>query len=113
MGVYWATAASKSFPGQLEVLDLRTLAPLDEAAVEALIRRHGKALFITEEPASTNFLQALAARMTVICFSALDAPIEVLGAEETPAIPLNLGLEAAILPSAQKVKEKIEAIMSY
>ena len=113
MGVYWATAASKSFPGQLEVLDLRTLAPLDEAAVEALIRRHGKALFITEEPASTNFLQALAARMTVICFSALDAPIEILGAEETPAIPLNLGLEAAILPSAQKVKEKIEAIMSY
>ena len=111
MGVYWATAAAKSFSGQLEVLDLRTLAPLDEVAVEALVRRHGRALFLTEEPASTNFLQALAARMTVKCFSALDAPIEVFGAEDTPAVPLNLGLEAAVLPTAEKVRAKVEEML--
>jgi 2-oxoisovalerate dehydrogenase E1 component len=111
IGVYWAQTAAKAFEGQIEILDLRTLAPLDEPASEALVRRHGKALFITEEPASHSFLQGLAARLTVKCFTVLDAPIEVLGAADTPAIPLNQGLEAAVLPSAEKVKVKIKEML--
>ncbi len=111
MGVYWATAAAKAFPGQIEVLDLRTLAPIDETAVQALVRRHGRALFITEEPASTSFMQALAARSMAACFEALDQPIQVLGAADTPAVPLNLALEAVVLPTAEKVKARIQEML--
>src|SRR5690606_32969087 len=44
MGVYWAKTASKQFPGSIEILDLRTLNPLDFDAVVSSVRRHGKAL---------------------------------------------------------------------
>ena len=50
MGVHWAKAASRDYPGQIEILDLRTLNPLDFEAVTAATRRHGKVLVLTEEP---------------------------------------------------------------
>ena len=49
MGVYWALAAAKNLPGQIEILDLRCLFPLDEELVFETVRRHGKCLVLTEE----------------------------------------------------------------
>jgi 2-oxoisovalerate dehydrogenase E1 component len=46
MGVYWALGAAKEFPGQVEVLDLRSLLPLDEEAVMAAVRKHGIKQFL-------------------------------------------------------------------
>jgi len=48
MGVHWALNAAKSYPGQIEVLDLRTLHPLDEEAIYASAKKHSKCLVVTE-----------------------------------------------------------------
>ena len=60
MGVYWAKAASKKFEGQVEILDLRTLNPLDWEGVIAAVKRHNKALVLTEEPLLNSFAESLA-----------------------------------------------------
>jgi len=113
MGVYWAKAAAKYFPGCVEVLDLRTLYPLDEASVYATVRRHGKCLVLTEEQQNNSFAEALAWRISGNCYAHLDAPVEVRGALNLPAVPMNRGLENAMLPNALKVSEIIEKLLDY
>lgn len=113
MGVYWSRNASKSFPGQIEIIDLRTLAPLDTATVFASVRKHHKCLVVTEEPNNNSFAQALAGRIQEQCFHDLDAPVRVIGAENMPAIPLNATLEATMLPNAAKVEAAMAALLSY
>jgi len=113
MGVYWAKAAAKQFEAQVEVIDLRTLFPLDEELVFATVRRHGKCLVLTEEQQNNSFAEALAGRISKACFQSLDAPVEVQGALNLPAVPLNMGLEAAMLPTAAKVAERIGQLLAY
>jgi 2-oxoisovalerate dehydrogenase E1 component len=103
MGVYWAKAAAKSFNGAIEVIDLRTLFPLDEDLVFARVKQHGKCLVLTEEQQNNSFAEAFAGRISKTCFHYLDAPVEVMGAMNLPAVPLNIGLEAAMLPNAEKL----------
>jgi 2-oxoisovalerate dehydrogenase E1 component len=66
---------------------------------------------LTEEQQNNSFAEALAGRISKACFRWLDAPVDVLGALNLPAVPLNTGLEAAMLPNAEKVKEKIAALL--
>lgn len=112
MGVYWAMNAAKNFPGQVEILDLRTLAPYDEEAVISLTQKHGKVLILTEETLRNSFAEALAGRITQSCFQYLDAPIKTMGSEDVPAVPLNAGMESVMLPSADKVSAVLEALLS-
>ncbi|TCJ17878.1 tungsten formylmethanofuran dehydrogenase [Flaviaesturariibacter flavus] len=113
MGVYWAKAAAKQFAGRVEIIDLRTLFPLDEELVYTTVRRHGKCLVLTEEQQNNSFAEALAGRISKNCFRSLDAPVEVLGALNLPAVPLNMGLEAAMLPTAAKVGERLAQLLSF
>ena len=113
MGVYWAKAAAKNFQGQVEILDLRTLFPLDEEMIFESVKRNGKCLVLTEEQQNNSFAEALAGRISKECFKWLDGPVEVLGAANIPAIPLNMDLENAVLPSAEKVSEKIKSLLGY
>lgn len=107
MGVYWAMAAAKQFDGAVEIIDLRTLYPLDEELIFSTVKKHGKCLVLTEEQQNNSFAEALAYRITYNCFQWLDTPVEVLGALNLPAVPMNMGLEAAMLPNAEKVKERL------
>ena len=113
MGVYWAKNAAKKFPGQVEIIDLRTLAPLDEEAIYTSARKHGKVLVLTEEPKSNSFAQSIASRINENCFEELDAAVKVVGAENLPAIPLNSILEKTMLPNAEKVEAAMEALLTY
>ncbi len=113
MGVYWATAAAKQFNEQVEVIDLRTLFPLDEALIFETVKRHGKCLVLTEEQQNNSFAEALAGRIANECFKYLDAPVQVLGAMDLPAVPINLVLEKAMLPNAEKVAKKIRELLAY
>src|SRR6187455_1142961 len=113
MGVYWAKAAAKRFSGQIEIVDLRTLYPLDEEMIFDSVKKHGRCLVLTEEQQNNSFAEALAGRISKNCFKWLDAPVEVLGALNLPAVPLNMGLEAAMLPNAEKVLEKIKILLSF
>jgi 2-oxoisovalerate dehydrogenase E1 component len=112
MGVYWAKAAAKNFPGQIEVVDLRTLFPLDEALVFATVKKHGKCLVLTEEQQNNSFAEALAGRISKSCFKYLDAPVEVLGALNLPAVPMNVILEKAMLPSAEKLAARLAILLN-
>ncbi len=113
MGVYWAKNAAKEFPEQVEIVDLRTLNPLDEETIFASVKKHGKCIVLTEEPYNNSFAQALAGRISKKCFEFLDAPVEVIGSENLPAIPLNSVLEAAMLPNAVKVAKVIADLLNY
>lgn len=111
MGVYWAKAAARQFEGQVEVIDLRTLYPLDEALVFERVKLHGKCMVLTEEQQNNSFAEALAGRISKNCFQSLDAPVEVLGALNLPAVPMNTGLERAMLPHPEKVKSVIHQLL--
>ena len=112
MGVYWAKAAAKKFQGAVEIVDLRTLFPLDEDLVYSTVKRHGKCLVLTEEQQANSFAEALAGRISRNCFQSLDAPVEVLGALNLPAVPMNIYLEQAMLPNPEKVIRKINLLLS-
>jgi len=112
MGVYWAKAAAKNFEGQVEVVDLRTLYPLDEELIFQRVKVHGKCLILTEEQQNNSFAEALAGRISKVCFHFLDAPIEVIGALNVPAIPMNIELEKAVLPDQRKITNAIQALLN-
>jgi 2-oxoisovalerate dehydrogenase E1 component len=113
MGVYWAKDAAKNFEGKVEIIDLRTLMPLDEAAIFEAARKHGKVMVLTEEPVHNGFAQGIAARISENCFQHLDAPVKVIGAKNLPAIPLNSILEKTMLPNAEKVEAAIRELLAY
>jgi len=113
MGVYWALSAANYLPGQVEIIDLRTLFPLDEALVFDTVKKLGKCLVLTEEQQNNSFAEALAGRISKTCFQWLDAPVEILGALNVPAIPMNIHLEQAVLPDRTKVLTAIKTLLAY
>ena len=113
MGVYWATKAAKDYEGQIEIIDLRTLNPLDKDAMFDAAKKHGRIMVLTEESVECNFSLGLVARIQKECFQYLDAPIELVGSVDTPAIPLNSILEHTLLPNAEKVSIAINNLLNY
>ncbi|WSP35787.1 thiamine pyrophosphate-dependent enzyme [Croceibacter atlanticus] len=115
MGVHWAMNASAELGLQdsIEVVDLRTLHPLDEDTIMASVKKCGKCLVVTEEPSDNTFARALSGKIQEECFQYLDAPVMTIGSENMPAIPLNSVLEETFIPSTEKVKVKIEELLDY
>jgi len=115
MGVHWAMNASKELGLQdiIEIVDLRTLHPLDYKTVFESVKKCGKCLIVTEEPSENSFSRALQGRIQEACFKDLDAPVMLIGSENMPAIPLNSTLEETMIPSTEKVKYKILEILNY
>ena len=112
-GVYWALEAATNFPGAIEIIDLRTLVPLDFATVASSIKRTSRCLVLTEEPVANSFAQALSGRIAKECFEDLDAAPQVIGSVELPAIPLNESMEQDVLPNAEKVSAAIGTLLDY
>jgi 2-oxoisovalerate dehydrogenase E1 component len=113
MGVYWSKEASKDFPGQFEIIDLRTLNPGDWDTIVSAVKRHSRALVLTEEPLMNSFAESLAGRISKECFTYLDAPVWTLGAANLPAIALNVDLEKMMLPNAGKVKTELKKLLDF
>ncbi len=113
MGVHWAFNATKGIRDQVEIIDLRTLYPLDEATIMKSVKKTGKCLVITEEPSNNSFALALAGKIQEECFTYLDAPVMTIGSENMPAVPLNSTLEETMIPSTEKVKAKIKELLNY
>jgi 2-oxoisovalerate dehydrogenase E1 component len=113
MGVYWAKEAAKNFAGRIEIIDLRTLIPLDERLVFERTKVHGKCLVLTEEQIQNSFAEAFAHRISKNCFTSLDAPVEAMGSLNLPAVPINIILEKEMLPNAEKLSGKIAEMLSF
>ncbi|MCB0456108.1 MAG: tungsten formylmethanofuran dehydrogenase [Flavobacteriaceae bacterium] len=115
MGVHWAMNASEELEMQdrIEIVDLRTLHPIDWETIYTSAKKCGKCLIVTEEPSDNGFARSIQAKIQEACFEQLDAPVMLIGSENMPAIPLNSVLEQTMIPSVEKVKVKILEILNY
>jgi 2-oxoisovalerate dehydrogenase E1 component len=113
MGVHWAMNAAKKLKDKIEVVDLRSLAPIDKDLVLERVKKHSKCLIITEEPDGHSFARAMSGWIQDLCFEYLDAPVKVLAAADVPAIPLNSILEEAMLPNADKAFDAMNSLLNY
>jgi 2-oxoisovalerate dehydrogenase E1 component len=112
-GVYWTKTASELFQDQVEIIDLRTLNPLDMELINTTVQKHGKVLLVTEESVEATFTLGLAGRIQRDNFHVLDAPVMIVGSVDTPAIPLNSALETELLTNATKVGTKLQELLTY
>jgi len=115
MGVHWAMNASEELgmKDKIEIVDLRSLHPIDYKTIFNSVKKCRKCLVVTEEPSENSFSRALQGKIQEKCFQQLDAPVLVIGSENMPAIPLNSTLEETMIPSVEKVKVKILEILNY
>tara|TARA_B110000285_G_scaffold25784_1_gene24833 strand:- start:3221 stop:5326 length:2106 start_codon:yes stop_codon:yes gene_type:complete len=112
-GIYWTIEACKGIEDQVEIIDLRTLNPLDFDKINEVSKKHSKVMLVTEESVEASFTLGLAGRIQRDNFEYLDAPISIVGSVDTPAIPLNSILEATLLTNAAKVKTELEKLLNY
>jgi 2-oxoisovalerate dehydrogenase E1 component len=112
-GVYWTKTAAENFENQVEIIDLRTLNPLDMDLINSTVQKHGKVLLVTEESIEATFTLGLAGRIQRDNFQVLDAPIMIVGSVDTPAIPLNSVLETELLTNSTKVQAKLMELLEY
>jgi len=115
MGVHWALNAVQELNllDKIEILDLRSLYPLDEEAIYKSVKKCKKSLIVTEEPSENSFARSLSSKVQENCFEYLDSPVKTIGSENMPAIPLNSILEQAMIPSVEKLKDMITKLIDY
>ena len=112
-GIYWSLKAIQGLEEDVEILDLRSISPVDFGMIAERIGKSHRALIVTEEPVLNSFAQALAGRIGMELFSDLDAPVQVVGSMETPAIPLNEDLERFVLVNAEKVSKVLLETLAF
>ena len=113
MGVHWALNASKVHKGKVEIVDIRTLNPLDKEAIFNSVKKHNRCLVLTEDAIENSFARNIAGLIQENCFTDLEAPVLAMGSESMPAIPLNSTLEQTMIPNADKVAVKMNELLSY
>ena len=96
----------------VEVLDLRSLVPVDWERIASSVRKTSRALVVHEDKVHGGFGGELAARISAELFSHLDAPVERVGSEFTP-VGFHRILERSILPSAERVLEAARRTLRY
>ena len=107
-----AEQAAEELGESIEVIDLRSLCPLDTDAIVASARKTGKVLVAHEATRSCGVGAEVAAIVAEHCFEDLDAPVRRLTADDVP-IPFSPPLEQAILPQADDMKEACRELLSY
>jgi pyruvate/2-oxoglutarate/acetoin dehydrogenase E1 component len=95
-----------------EVIDLRTIVPLDEETVVESIRKTGKALVVHEDSVFMGFGAEMAARIADGAFEYLDAPVKRVGALDS-FVPFAGNLETAVLPSVEGIEAAIHEMAAY
>ena len=111
-GVHWALEALQEFPDLgVDLLDLRTLQPLDKESIFNSVQKTGKVLIITEDSIFGGVGSDISALIVENCFEYLDAPVMRLGSMETP-IPFAADLEQQYLPK-NRLNQKLKELMAY
>ena len=111
-GVHWAEDYASEHPEiSIDILDLRTLLPLDYEAIRAAVQRTGKVLLLHEDTLIGGIGGEISAWICENCFDCLDAPVMRCASLDTP-VPFNIELEKNFLASS-RLHEKIEALMNY
>lgn len=111
MGVHWAAELAAHSEYDIEILDLRTLLPLDEEAIFRSVKKTNRALILHEDTLTGGFGGELAARIAEHSFEYLDAPVMRVGSLDTP-VPFANKLESIFLPP-DRLKTTFEKLMKY
>ncbi len=113
VGMALDVAAELSSEGmELEVLDLRSVSPLDVAAIGASARRTGRAICVSDDPLLGGFSATLAATATEQARRALRAPVVRLAGRHAPA-PYNADLERTVFPSHASLASAARALVAW
>jgi 2-oxoisovalerate dehydrogenase E1 component len=96
----------------IEVIDLRSLIPLDRESIMASLKKTGKVLIVHEDKVFSGFGAEIAAQITDEAFEYLDGPVRRVGSTFTP-VGFNRILEAAILPNAAKIIAAARDLLEY
>jgi len=115
VGVHWALEAAQTVEGEgisVEVLDLRTLRPLDLDAIAATTAKTGKVLILHEDNKTMGIGAEVGAFIAENCLDSLDAPIVRIGALDSH-IPYNNEQETAIIPNPVIVTEAVRKLAAY
>lgn len=96
----------------VEVIDIRTIIPLDEETIFNSIKKTGKVIIIHEDTFTGGFGAEIAARVADSCFQYLDAPIKRVAAKDAH-VPYNPSLEAVVLPSRQEILKAIKELLLF
>ncbi len=110
-GVHWVNNLEEDLKSRIELIDLRTLVPLDQETIIKSVKKTGKALVLTEDNLTGSVASDIASIIGELCFESLDAPVRRLGSIDTP-IPFEKGLEDNYLP-VKRLKEVIEELLEY
>jgi 2-oxoisovalerate dehydrogenase E1 component len=111
-GVHWAEDfAMENTHISIDILDLRTLLPLDYDAIAASVKRSGKVLLLHEDIMIGGIGGEIAAWIAENCFSYLDAPVMRCASLDT-AVPFNIELEAAFLAKS-RLRDKVQQLLAY
>jgi 2-oxoisovalerate dehydrogenase E1 component len=112
MGVHWAIESMKSFPDySAEILDLRTLLPLDNSAIYDAVQKTGKVIVLHEDCMTGGIGGELVALITENCFEYLDAPVLRVTSLDTP-VPFAVGLEKQFLAN-NRLNDAIDKLLKY
>ena len=111
MGVHWATKMVEEMNIDADIIDLRTLAPLDYDAINETVKKTHRVILLHEDVAVGGIGGELSAYISEHLFEYLDAPIMRVAGLDMP-IPFAPTLEALYLPQ-QRLKEALEKIMHY
>ena len=107
-----ADEAQKEFGASVEVIDIRSLIPLDREGILASVKKTGKALVVHEDKVFGGFGGEIAALIADEAFQFLDAPVKRIGSEFTP-VGFNRILEAAVLPNKQKILDALRSLYEF
>lgn len=112
LGVHWAIELLEAHPEiSADLIDLRTLAPLDTEAIFTSVKKTGRAFILHEDTLTGGIGGELSALITEHCFEYLDAPVMREGSLDTP-VPMNADLEINFLPK-ERFKEKLMKLINY
>jgi 2-oxoisovalerate dehydrogenase E1 component len=113
MSVNVAERLEKEFPGTtIEVIDLRSINPLDEEGILKSVKKTGKVLIVHEDKVFGGFGGEVAAMITEKAFEYLDAPVKRVGSTNTP-VGFNRILEKAILPDEERIYNAAVEMIKY
>ena len=98
---------------EAEVLDLRTIRPLDWASVEAAVKRTGKVLIVYEDNEFAGFGAEVAAQIGEKAFEWLDAPVRRYAAPDVPTFPYAPSLEVQVMPSVEGIVERARDLAEF
>lgn len=111
MGVHWAMDLAGRSDASIEVINLRTLVPLDFESIRNSIAKTNRVVVLQEDIAVGGYGEHIASRIARECFELLDAPVELVSSDPTP-IPFAAGLEQGFLASA-RLEETVQQILAY